>query len=85
MRRAISELGIKREDLFISTKTWVETMGYESTKKAVDIALKKLDIGYIDLMFLHFPVNTEIPKDYPRHVEDRNDSWKAFEEFVEIG
>ena len=85
MRRAISELGIKREDLFISTKTWVETMGYESTKKAVDIALKKLDIGYVDLIFLHFPVNTEIPKDYPRHVEDRNDSWKAFEEFVEIG
>ena len=85
MRRAISELGIKREDLFISTKTWVETMGYESTKKAVDIALKKLDIGYVDLIFLHFPVNTEIPKDYPRHVEDRNDSWRAFEEFVEIG
>jgi diketogulonate reductase-like aldo/keto reductase len=60
-------------------------MGYESTKKAVEIALKKLDIGYIDLMFLHFPVNTDLPKDYPRHFEDRIDSWKAFEEFVETG
>jgi len=60
-------------------------MGYESTKEAVELALKKLDIGYIDLMFLHFPVNTEIPKEYPRHVEDRNDSWRAFEEFVEAG
>ncbi len=85
VRRAINELGVKREDLFISTKTWIDTMGYEKTKKAVEVALKKLDIGYIDLMFLHFPVNNEQPADYPRHVEDRNDSWRAFEEFVDAG
>lgn len=60
-------------------------MGFDSTKKAVELALKKLDIGYIDLMFLHFPVNTDLPKDYPRHVEDRNDSWRAFEAFVDSG
>ena len=60
-------------------------MGYESTKKAVELALTKLDIGYIDLMFLHFPVNNELPPDYPRHVEDRNDSWRALEEYVASG
>ena len=47
--------------------------------------MKKLDLEYIDLMFLHFPCNEELPKDYPHHVEERHGSWKALEEFVENG
>ena len=85
VRRAIAELGLAREDLFISTKTWVDTMGYESTVKAVETALAKLDIGYIDLLFLHFPVNDELPVEYPNHEVDRNESWRAFEGFVDKG
>ena len=36
-------------------------------------------------MFLHFPVNDDLPKDYPGHVEDRQGTWRALEEFVESG
>ena len=36
-------------------------------------------------MFLHFPCNEELPKDYPNHVEERHGSWKALEEFVDSG
>jgi diketogulonate reductase-like aldo/keto reductase len=85
VKRANSELGLKREDLFISSKIWIDTMGYEKTVKAVEIALAKLDIGYIDLMFMHFPVNNELPPEYPNHEFDRNESWRALEEFVEKG
>ena len=85
VRRAITELGLKREDLFISSKIWVDMMGYEKTTKAIETALSKLEIGYIDLMFLHFPVNDDLPVDYPNHEFDRNESWRALENFVEKG
>ena len=60
-------------------------MGYEKTKRSVENSLAKLDLGYIDLMFLHFPANEELPKDYPNHVADRAATWKALEEFVDAG
>ena len=36
-------------------------MGYEKTKASIDKSLKELDLEYIDLMFLHFPCNEELP------------------------
>lgn len=85
VKRAIAELGLKREDIFISSKVWSEELGYEKTKKAVETSLELFDLGYIDLFFIHFPVNDELPKDYPNHVQDRHESWKALEEFVDAG
>jgi diketogulonate reductase-like aldo/keto reductase len=60
-------------------------MGYEKTKKAVEIALANLDLEYIDLMFLHFPATEGLEKKDPMHVEKRHGSWKALEELVEAG
>ena len=60
-------------------------MGYEKTKASIEKSLVELDLEYIDLMFLHFPCNEELPKDYPHHVEERHGSWKALEEFVDSG
>ena len=60
-------------------------MGYENTKKAVEIALSNLDLEYIDLMFLHFPATEGLEITNPKHVENRHGSWKALEEFVEQG
>lgn len=68
VKRAYAEFGLKRSDFFITSKVWPENMGYEKTKKAIESSLEKLDLEYIDLMLLHFPVNDELPKDYPNHV-----------------
>lgn len=54
---AIVECGLPREELFITSKIWIDRYGYEETKKSVLESLKKLKSDYIDLMLLHQPYN----------------------------
>ena len=53
--RAVAASGIKREDLFITTKLWVQDYEYEDALKAFDLSLRKLGLDYIDLYLLHKP------------------------------
>lgn len=53
IKQAIQELGIKREDVFITTKVWVTEFGYEKTKASVLESLKKLKTDYLDLVLIH--------------------------------
>lgn len=69
----IKKSGIDRKDLFISTKLWVSDMGYEGTKKAFELSLKKLGVEYIDLYLIHRPRG------------DVKGSWKAMEELYKEG
>lgn len=52
---AISECGVPREELFITTKVWIDNYGYENCKKSVEESLRKLQTDYIDLVLLHQP------------------------------
>ncbi|MFT4223252.1 aldo/keto reductase [Dysgonomonas sp.] len=71
--KGIKKSGIDRKELFITTKLWVSDMGYESTKKAFELSLQKLDVEYIDLYLIHRPRG------------DIKGSWKAMEELYEAG
>jgi diketogulonate reductase-like aldo/keto reductase len=71
---AVRNSGIKREEIFITTKLWNSDHGYETTLKAFDSSLKTLDTKYIDLYLIHWPVK-----------DKRKDSWKAFEKIYESG
>ncbi|KAJ7072191.1 Aldo/keto reductase [Mycena amicta] len=55
--RAVKESGIKREDLFITTKCVSKTHGYESTLKGVDTSLAAFGFDYIDLFLIHDPLS----------------------------
>ncbi len=69
----IQQSGIKREELFITSKLWVDDAGYESTKKAFETTLKKLGLKYLDLYLIHRPRG------------DVKGSWRAIEELYEEG
>ena len=70
---AIRKSGIPRNEIFLTTKVWVENYGYEECKKSVESSLKKLKTDYIDLMLLHQPF------------ADYYGAWRALEELYEEG
>lgn len=56
IKRAVADGLAKREDLFITTKVWVQDYGYENTKKAFEKSLKLLGLEYLDLYLFHQPM-----------------------------
>ncbi|WP_082234787.1 aldo/keto reductase [Halobacillus massiliensis] len=70
---AIKDSGISREDLFITTKVWNDEQGYEKTLAAFDRSLSKLQLEYVDLYLIHWPV--------PGFQE----TWKALEKLYTDG
>lgn len=53
--KAIKRSGVPREELFITTKVWIQSNGYEGTKKAFANSLKRLQLEYLDLYLIHQP------------------------------
>ena len=70
---AIRESGVAREEIFLTTKIWMQDNSYEKCRKAVDLALSELDTDYIDLLLLHQPMG------------DYYGAWRALEEAYEAG
>lgn len=71
--RAIKKSGIPRSDLFITTKAYMQEMGYERTKAAFQSSLDKLGLDYLDLYLIHMPFG------------DYYGSWRAMEELYKEG
>ncbi len=71
--RAIKNSGVPREELFITTKLWVQDAGYENTKKSFQRSLDKLQLDYLDLFLIHQPYG------------DVHGSWRAMEELYKAG
>lgn len=53
IQRAVKEIGINRNDIFLTTKIWVTAFGYEKTKASVEKSLRKLQTDYLDLVLIH--------------------------------
>ena len=70
---AIKNCGVPREDLFITTKLWIQSNGYEGTKKAFETSLNKLQLDYLDLYLIHQPYG------------DVYGEWRAMEELYKAG
>ena len=58
--KAIAKCGVPREELFITTKLWVQDASYEGAKAALETSLKKLGLSYIDLYLIHQPMGDYI-------------------------
>jgi len=71
--KAIKQSGVVREELFITTKLWVQSNGYEGAKKAFENSLRKLQLDYLDLYLIHQPYG------------DVYGEWRAMEELYKEG
>jgi diketogulonate reductase-like aldo/keto reductase len=82
--RAIRESGIKREEIFITTKLWNEDQGYENTLRAIDVSLAKLRLDYVDLYLVHWPTASgELRAGIS--INKREETWRAMEEIYKSG
>ncbi|MDO4922189.1 MAG: aldo/keto reductase [Phascolarctobacterium sp.] len=70
---AVKKSGLPREELFITTKLWIQDAGYENAKKAFYTSLRKLGLDYLDLYLIHQPFG------------DYYGSWRALEELYQEG
>ncbi|HEX5154369.1 MAG TPA: aldo/keto reductase [Parafilimonas sp.] len=71
--KAIKRSGVAREELFITTKVWIQSNGYEGTKEAFENSLKRLQLDYLDLYLIHQPFG------------DVYGEWKAMQELYKEG
>jgi len=71
--KAIKRSGVPREDLFITTKLWIQSNGYEGAKAAFDRSLKRLQLDYLDLFLIHQPFG------------DVYGEWRAMQELYKEG
>lgn len=70
---AVAQSGIPREDMFITTKLWVQDHGYDNTLRAFDTSMKKLGLDYLDLYLIHKPYG------------DYYGAWRAMERLYNEG
>lgn len=70
--RAVRDSKIPREDIFVTSKLWLQDHGYEGAKRGIARSLKKLDLGYVDLYLIHQPYG------------DVAGAWRAMEEAREL-
>lgn len=70
---AIKESGIAREEIFITTKLWIQDFSYDKAIKATELSLERLGVDYIDLMLLHQPMGDYI------------NAWKGLEKLYKDG
>lgn len=74
--RAIKQSGIPREEIFVTSKVWNTEQGYDQTLAAFEASLKRLDMDYVDLYLVHWPVADKFKETY-RAVETIYESGRA--------
>lgn len=80
--KAWTQLGIKREDLFLSDKVWNSNRGFEAVQSACRKSLKKLKTDYLDLYLIHWPASPKLYDDW----EILNaETWRGMEQLYQEG
>jgi diketogulonate reductase-like aldo/keto reductase len=74
IREGLADVGLSREDLFVTSKVWNADQGYETTLTAFETSLEKLGLDYLDLYLIHWPVEGKY-----------KETWRALEALYKAG
>ena len=80
--KAVRECGLKREDIFVTSKVWNKNRGYEKTMAAFEKSLATMELDYLDLYLIHWPA---IPLQFEDWDEINLGTWKAMIELYKAG
>lgn len=80
--QAIRESGIPRNQFFVTTKVWNDNQGYDKTKESIEESLNKLNVDYIDLLLIHWPIPQGKNDEWKKLNQE---TWKAMEEYYDAG
>lgn len=83
--QALAARGIKREDVFITSKIPPAALSFEATTQSCLTSLSDLQVDYVDLMLIHWPAKSGLKKDSPKHAESRKEAWQALEALYDQG
>ena len=81
----IKAMGLKRDELFITTKVQAEIKDYKAAKKSIDESLQKLGIDYLDILLIHAPEPWAEFHGENHYFKRNLEVWKAMEEAVQAG
>ena len=82
--KAIRTSGVRREELFVTTKLWNNRHSYDQALKAFDESLDKLGLDYLDLYLIHWPNPIDL-REGDRWIQANAEAWRAMEELYEAG
>ena len=82
---AIRKSGLKREDIYVTTKVKAELKSYKEAKVSIDESLKKLGLDYVDLILIHCPQPWALFRGKRRFFKENLEVWKALEEAYKEG
>ncbi|WP_423189818.1 aldo/keto reductase [Alkalibacterium sp. f15] len=80
--KGIKECGVPREELFVTSKLNNTNHGYDAARKTIEESLERLDLDYLDLFLIHWPVVKDNGGDWK---QDNIDTWRALEDLYDEG
>jgi diketogulonate reductase-like aldo/keto reductase len=82
---AIRESKVSRKEIFVTSKLWIDSHGYQNALRAFNETMNQLQLDYVDLYLIHWPGSSTLSSKSPENSKYRSETWKALEKVFKDG